>query len=320
MLIFPLTFTLFLSLSAATTTTTTTTGICSPVTWQGTGSATSKTGPPRPQHTRSVVRTSPIKPGEINCRYWGGTYDEVDKSTCTKLIRKYQITTEKFFILNPEIEPDCGNVRPYTEYCVAGFIEPVRAVDGFCGPPHNNATCLGMDQGQCCNSETWTCGNTEEDCAPGTCYEGVCFGDKVYSTDGKCGYKHGNKLCAGKQGDCCSLDGECGTGPSFCGGGVCQSGNCTRLPDSHLLGHSLFMSGIPWLTGNTTDGACGGENKYTCNVVYGNCCNKDGQCGSLPSDCGEGCQAEFGKCDSVTSSSSTTSLPKSTSGNIVEEI
>ncbi|KAI1641890.1 uncharacterized protein F4817DRAFT_354537 [Daldinia loculata] len=89
MLIFSLPFILFLSFSAATTTTT---GVCSPVMWQGTGTATLRTGPPKPQHTRSVVRTSPIKPGEINCRYWGGTYDEVDKSACTKLIQKYRIT------------------------------------------------------------------------------------------------------------------------------------------------------------------------------------------------------------------------------------
>lgn len=58
---------------------------------------------------------------------------------------------------------------------------------------------------------------TREDCAPGTCYEGYCLGDTVYSTDGTCGYQHGGRLCAGKWGDCCNMDGKiimCATKPS----------------------------------------------------------------------------------------------------------
>jgi hypothetical protein len=118
--------------------------------------------------------------------------------------------------------------------------------------------------------------NTRTDCAPGLCYEGACVGDKVYSTDGTCGHNHGNRQCTGKWGDCCNLDGQCGTGDSFCGIGKCHSGNCIRYPP------------LPWLAGNTSDGTCGGPYNYVCNVVFGNCCNKDGVCGSLPSDCGVG--------------------------------
>ncbi|KAK3903196.1 hypothetical protein C8A05DRAFT_14823, partial [Staphylotrichum tortipilum] len=121
--------------------------------------------------------------------------------------------------------PDCSNLEPNTKYCVIGFVEPLRSTDGFCGPQHNNATCLGTEA-QCCNAETWTCGNTEEDCANGTCYEGDCFGDKEYSTDGTCGWQHGRRKCAGKWGDCCHHDGTCGTGTAFCAKGNCQSGNC----------------------------------------------------------------------------------------------
>ncbi|KAB5551031.1 hypothetical protein GE09DRAFT_1222841 [Coniochaeta sp. 2T2.1] len=102
---------------------------------------------------------------------------------------------------------------------------PYDPPDGFCGPEHNNATCLGT-AAQCCNAETFTCGDTEEDCAPGTCYEGACHGDSWYSTDGTCGSLHGDRLCAGKWGDCCSLQGKCGTGADYCGENVCQSGNC----------------------------------------------------------------------------------------------
>lgn len=154
----------------------------------------------------------------------------------------------------------------------------MRSANGLCGPLHNNATCLGTEY-QCCNSETWTCGNSAEDCAAGTCYEGACAGDKVYSTDGTCGTAHGNRLCAGKWGDCCNLNGTCGTGEAFCGISVCQMGNCTQPDTGPELG---------WIGGNSTDGTCGGPNKFTCNVVYGYCCNKDNMCGSSASDCGEG--------------------------------
>ena len=66
-----------------------------------------------------------------------------------------------------------------------------------------------------------------EDCADGTCYEGACAGDSAYTTDGNCGSEHGWKLCAGVWGDCCNAAGKCGTGPSFCGYGICQLGNCS---------------------------------------------------------------------------------------------
>ncbi|KAH9219719.1 hypothetical protein DL95DRAFT_291091, partial [Leptodontidium sp. 2 PMI_412] len=237
-----------------------------------------------------------IQPGEINCRYTSITGSQVNYYTCQQLAIEDDITVEMFFFLNPEIHPDCGNIQPRTEYCVEGFIEPLRATDGLCGPKHNNATCVGMDA-QCCNSETWKCGNSTEDCAPGTCYEGDCIGDKVYSTDGTCGPQFGNRLCAGKWGDCCNMSGKCGTGASFCGKEVCLWGNCQRP----VITPSL----PPWLsTGNTTDGTCGRPKSMTCNVVYGNCCNKSGFCGSLPSDCGTGCQPKWGNCTSTTSVSS----------------
>jgi hypothetical protein len=123
-----------------------------------------------------------------------------------------------------------------------------------------------------------------EDCAPGTCYEGACPGDKVWSTDGTCGYQHGNRQCAGKWGDCCNKEGRCGSGEDFCATGRCQSGKCA--PGTFRRGWRAAL--FTYLTGNTTDGTCGGPEAYTCNVVYGNCCNKDGVCGSLESDCGDG--------------------------------
>ncbi|KAN0116990.1 carbohydrate-binding module family 18 [Hyaloscypha variabilis] len=257
-----------------------------------------------------IITTGNISPGQVNCRYTGSTEGlDINYYTCTQLANQYGISIETFFTLNPGLHPDCGNIQPDTDYCVRGFIEPVRATAGLCGPLNNNATCLGT-QFQCCNAKTWTCGNSTDDCAAGTCYEGACAGDSVYTTTGDCGRQHGYRQCAGVWGDCCNADGKCGTGESFCGFGVCQLGNCT-IP-------AAVPSPPSWLNGNTTDGTCGGTNSFTCNVVYGNCCNKNGMCGSLPSDCGAGCQPQWGNCSSSitgpSSSTFTTSGPITTSG------
>jgi hypothetical protein len=82
-----------------------------------------------------------------------------------------------------------------------------------------------------------------EDCAPGTCYEGACPGDKVYSTDDTCGYYHRNRLCAGKWGECCNFDGKCGSGEDFCSQETCQLGKRIRPMFDH--------SPLSWLLGNT---------------------------------------------------------------------
>ncbi|UZP32217.1 hypothetical protein NXS19_000033 [Fusarium pseudograminearum] len=75
--------------------------------------------------------------------------------------------------LNPRLKSDCKNVLPDIRYCVEGFPEPIRAYNGLCGPPHSNATCVGTDK-QCCNKNTWTCGDTKDDCHL-NCYEGNCY-------------------------------------------------------------------------------------------------------------------------------------------------
>ncbi|UNI24918.1 hypothetical protein JDV02_010635 [Purpureocillium takamizusanense] len=239
---------------------------------------------------------SPPKAGEVNCRQNATSPADVNYYTCKQMADDHDIDVETFFLINPALKRDCSDIQPKTKYCVSGFIEPLRAYDGKCGPPNRNATCLGTPK-QCCNSETFTCGDDYDvDCAPGICWEGACPGDKTWSTDGTCGEEHGYWLCAGKWGDCCNLDGKCGTGAAFCGADVCQFGNCTNKPDD-TPGTGGGGGSLPWQMGNTTDGSCGGPKAYTCDVTYGNCCNRDGRCGSLPQDCGDGCQPLFGKCD-----------------------
>ncbi|KAH6609995.1 carbohydrate-binding module family 18 protein [Trichoderma cornu-damae] len=272
----------------------------------GASSSVGTTSSPVPVVISPVVSGGNITAGTVNCRYAGSTEGmDISYYTCSALAAQYGISVDTFFMLNPDLDPDCGNIKADTDYCVSGFIEPARATAGLCGPQNANATCLGTEF-QCCNANTFKCGNSTEDCADGTCYEGACAGDSVFTTNGECGQQHGYKQCAGVWGDCCNADGKCGTGESFCGYGVCQLGNCT-VPSQ--------PTGPPsWLNGNTTDGTCGGTNRYTCSVVYGNCCNKDGICGSLASDCGEGCQPQFGNCTTPnTGSSSTSSSSKASS-------
>ncbi|RWA04450.1 hypothetical protein EKO27_g10654 [Xylaria grammica] len=138
---------------------------CSPWTWENSAARTAApeaTAEPTVTFVPSgphVLKSGPAVTGDIVCRYPGRTYADVNYYTCTELADKYGISLEKFFMLNPELDPDCGNIKPYTIYCVSGFIEPLRAYDGKCGPPNNNATCAGTDA-QCCNSETWTCGDS----------------------------------------------------------------------------------------------------------------------------------------------------------------
>ncbi|KAL1910215.1 hypothetical protein Sste5344_003829 [Sporothrix stenoceras] len=245
---------------------------CSPVTWskEKRGEHQAHIGDAqKPKFTprKGVISTSNVAVGDVNCRYDATTGSKVSSATCAELAKKYGIREEVFFKLNPSVLPDCSNIGPDTDYCVAG-------------------------SAQCCNSETWTCGKTEEDCSRGICYEGACAGDKVYSTDGTCGVKDGRiRQCAGKHGNCCNNDGKCGTGEAFCGLENCQGGDCVKPEQKD------YKPGAgTWLGGNTTDGTCGGTNKFTCNVVYGNCCNKDNICGSNPSDCEAGCQPEWGMC------------------------
>jgi hypothetical protein len=133
---------------------------------------------------------------------------------------------------------------------------------------------VGTDK-QCCNAQTWTCGDSEEDCAPGTCYEGVCQGDLIYSTDGTCGQDHGLRLCAGRWGNCCSIDGRCGTGPEYCGLFRCTDGDCDIWKEDQQ------PEGTPW----TPDGTCSGVQGYRCSPDWGRSCNVNGICGAYPADC-----------------------------------
>ncbi|KAH6696892.1 hypothetical protein F5X68DRAFT_272008 [Plectosphaerella plurivora] len=102
---------------------------------------------------------------------------------------------------------------------------------------------MSSGHGDCCDSETWTCGGGMA-CAPGVCYEGDCWGHRIFTTDCLCGVNHGLRRCRGKWGDCCSIDGHCGDGEAFCGEGNCMMGACDwNKKDGTLCGPAFDIYG-----------------------------------------------------------------------------
>lgn len=69
---------------------------------------------------KAYVRAATIEPGDINCRDWTQTYDNVGYWSCGELADKSGITIDKFWILNPTLAPDCDGIQPNTEYCIDG--------------------------------------------------------------------------------------------------------------------------------------------------------------------------------------------------------
>jgi hypothetical protein len=136
-----------------------------------------------------------------------------------------------------------------------------------------------------------------EGCQVGTCYSGAYKGFPAqYSMDGKCGIKHNNLLCGGKWGTCCDISGQCGTGESFCGVAKCQNGNCTIvIPPPSVGGQSVSittaLSSSTLTPGSiSSDGPCGGTNKYICkDSTFGDCCSSSGFCGLTAGHCQAGC-------------------------------
>ena len=105
------------------------------------------------------------------------------------------------------------------------------------------------------------------------------------STDGKCGAN--GATCKGSTfGNCCSVKGNCGSTPAFCGvSNLCQPGFGTCTPLS-------------------TDGKCGSASStgaMCLGSTFGNCCSVKGNCGSTPAFCGTTnlCQPGFGTCTPV---------------------
>ncbi|KAG4108706.1 hypothetical protein H8356DRAFT_1617222 [Neocallimastix lanati (nom. inval.)] len=129
------------------------------------------------------------------------------------------------------------------------------------------------------------------------------------STDrsGKCGPDYG--ICK-RATDCCSKYGYCGKSDAYCGKG-CQSefGRCnaSSKPSSTVKKATSTKKKVPTSTV-----------KYRCGPQYGycakenECCSKYGYCGKTDAYCGNGCQSEFGLCNSTNKPTKTTKKTTST--------
>ncbi|EDU51408.1 CDA1 xylanase chitin deacetylase [Pyrenophora tritici-repentis] len=120
------------------------------------------------------------------------------------------------------------------------------------------------------------------------------------STDATCGGKTGFTCLGSTFGNCCSVNGWCGSTADYCGTG-CQSGfgNCGSNGAAPTK-PAATSSKAPVATAAgkvTTDGSCGGTAKLTCaGSTFGNCCSQYSYCGTGAAYCGTGCQKAFGKC------------------------
>ncbi|KAL7779797.1 hypothetical protein CFE70_009814 [Pyrenophora teres f. teres 0-1] len=99
---------------------------CQPITWNKNSNKIRAATSIAPTSTPSVVSNVSeitildVSPGEINCRSWFDTGKSVNYYTCTQISNMFEISTDQFFALNPEIKADCSNIMPLTTYCVDG--------------------------------------------------------------------------------------------------------------------------------------------------------------------------------------------------------
>lgn len=59
---------------------------------------------------------------EVNCRFNTTSPAAVGYYTCTELAERYRITIEKFFQLNPLLDPACSSIQAGNTYCAAGML------------------------------------------------------------------------------------------------------------------------------------------------------------------------------------------------------
>ncbi|KAH7037563.1 uncharacterized protein B0I36DRAFT_345658 [Microdochium trichocladiopsis] len=107
------------------------TGTCAPVTWTNEVKPGETRPPPPPSRRFQLTdrKGNVPLPGEVNCRYSGWSGSQVDASTCAQLATKYKVGLDKFFELNrSRVSAGCGDIKPQTEYCMAGS-------SGFQGRP-----------------------------------------------------------------------------------------------------------------------------------------------------------------------------------------
>lgn len=65
----------------------------------------------------------------ITLEYITKTGSNVDLKTCATIAKKYEITLDTFYDLNPRLKGDCKNILPDIRYCLEGYKFPIKILD-----------------------------------------------------------------------------------------------------------------------------------------------------------------------------------------------
>ncbi|CAG8653463.1 997_t:CDS:2 [Ambispora gerdemannii] len=136
-----------------------------------------------------------------------------------------------------------------------------------------------------------------------------------------CGTQNPNGKCNASAGECCSKWGYCGVGDAWCGAG-CQAGygTCSSTTSTTSTSKtttstsktttSTSSTSTPTSTSTSTNGRCG--NGYGTKCPSGQCCSQWSWCGTTSDYCAAGCQSGFGKCNSDSTTTTTSKTTTST--------
>jgi hypothetical protein len=128
---------------------------------------------------------------------------------------------------------------------------------------------------------------------PSSSTGGVAPAPTAISFEGTCGGNTGMTCLGSTFGNCCSVNGWCGSTSAYCSAG-CQSrfGSCS---DGQSAPGAQPSS--PSGSKVSLDGSCAGTTGQTCQgSTFGNCCSHAGWCGKTDDYCKSGCQLGFGTC------------------------
>ncbi|KAF2417122.1 glycoside hydrolase/deacetylase [Tothia fuscella] len=118
------------------------------------------------------------------------------------------------------------------------------------------------------------------------------------SFEGNCGGSTGLTCQGSSFGNCCSVNGWCGSTPAYCDNG-CQGGfgSCGSSIGGPAPTSSPIPTNGPAKGKVSLDGACGGSGGQICvGSTFGDCCSHAGWCGKTADYCKSGCQLGFGTC------------------------
>ncbi len=95
---------------------------CQPITWGEADASEDAFFDPLPPMPDQFAKFGPGGPkvGDLECQLYTSTDQEVNYFTCTEIAQYGRISNDEFFLWNPELKPDCSNIKSWSWYCIAG--------------------------------------------------------------------------------------------------------------------------------------------------------------------------------------------------------